>query len=82
MEYREAIRKALKELIDTKHLYQSVTVDFEPCITQLAREQLARRRTMGSDASPDETEEEVKQQLLSDLDAKEWWYGVRGFCEF
>jgi hypothetical protein len=68
MQFREVIEKALQQLINTKHLYQSVTVDFEPCVREQARGQFMRRRQGMGLPSPEEPEETIKQRLLKDLD--------------
>jgi hypothetical protein len=67
----KAVDKAFQELISTKHLYQSVTVDFESCIQEQAREEFIRRNR-GDLPNEGETEETNRARILADLDAKDW----------
>jgi hypothetical protein len=75
MRFNEAIEKALQELINSKHLYQPVTVDFEPCVRGEAREVFLRGQRADLPGSR-ESEDTVKQGLLKDLDAKDWYIGT------
>jgi hypothetical protein len=79
MEVREVIEKAIQELVNTKHLYQSVILDFGPCVREEAREAFTRQRGTGISLplhSPDKSEEEIKESLRSELDSKDWQYGA------
>jgi hypothetical protein len=76
MHYRQIVEKALQELVNEKHLYQSVTVDFEPCVKKEAREIYIRRREPDGPGMirlpiPYESEEEIKKSLLEELDSKD-----------
>jgi hypothetical protein len=75
MRISEAIEKAIQELINTKHLYQSVTVDFEPCVRAEAHEFFLRRQR-GDLPSKAESENTIKQGLLTELDAKDWRFDL------
>ena len=79
----QLIERAFQELINTKHLYQSVDVDFEPAIKQQAIEILTRRNRdsigSGIQLNPKKsTIEEVRRELFAELDALEWWCGNNG----
>jgi len=62
------IEQAFKELIDTKHLYQSIKIDFEPAIEGSAEEVLARRTAgEGFDASRTNSKSEQRRELLANI---------------
>ena len=48
MHFRKIIQSALQELINNKHLYQTVTLDFEPCVRSEANEIFIRKQAMGA----------------------------------
>lgn len=82
MQYSEAIERAFQELINKKHLYQSVKVDFEPCIEEEVREEFIRRKR-GDLPLAKEAEVTIKQRLLAELHVKDWLFGAdQEFSQF
>ena len=69
-----AIEKALQLLINTCHLYQSLEVDFEDAIEKETREMYARR--LRTDVT--EKIENVRKDVLVEVDALDWVFGVAG----
>jgi hypothetical protein len=87
MRVREVIENGLQELVNTKHLYQSVTLNFEPCIREQAAKQIAWRTAAAVPGTPRipiplQSDEEIVESLLEGLDAKDWSYGSVLFKEF
>lgn len=77
----QLIELAFQKLFNTKHLYQTVDVDFEPAIKQQAVEILARRNRdsigPGIELNPKKsTIEEVRRELFAELDELVWFCGV------
>lgn len=64
----QLIEDAFKELIDTKHLYQSITIDFAPAIERQGSEIHARRQAMDMPSSL----EEVTRELSEQIDKASW----------
>jgi len=80
----QLIELAFQKLFNTKHLYQSVEVDFEAAIRDRAIEMLRLRNRslppspgIGIELGPKKrsTIEEVRQELFAELDALDWWCG-------
>jgi hypothetical protein len=75
------IELAFQKLLNTKHLYQTVDVDFEPAIREEATE-IFRRRNRDSiggviKLNPKKsTLDEVRQELFAELDALDWFCGI------
>ena len=78
----QLIERALQELINTKHLYQSIEIDFEPVISASAREAYLRRRpafrasalTISTGREVPSSLDSIKRELLTELDAKGWMF--------
>jgi hypothetical protein len=77
----QLIERAFQELINTKHLYQSIVIDFEPAILVEARLVHARRNAMpvmslsaGPRGRTDRpiSIESITRELLTQLDEKDW----------
>ena len=72
----QLIGRAFQELINTKHLYQSVEIDFGPAIAGEAREVWLRRVANEVDSSGrvrlNISQEDVTRDLLTELDTKDW----------
>lgn len=66
------IEHALQELINTRHLYQSVRVDFAPALKSRAREAWLRRQR-GDLPLPSTSEEDILKELLAELDDRDWF---------
>jgi hypothetical protein len=73
---REIIESALKELIDTKHLYQAVTVDFRKDVVREAVTQLTYAKRVADQAkNPAPTLEEIEGQLSAEMARRNWSIG-------
>jgi len=75
----QLIERAFQELINTKHLYQSIEIDFEPAIMIAAKEMWMRLVASGVVSSgklPRRPipQEDVTRELLTELDAKDWMF--------
>lgn len=71
----QLIERAFQELINDKHLYQSVEIDFEPAIRETARRMYAASLSnprSSHNAQDWSSEESIKQKLLAEANAKEW----------
>ena len=71
-EAREAIEKAIQTLINTRHLYQSVEVDFRPVIKGVVWEICARRN---ADKPGSARSEDVEIELLVPFGKTDWVFG-------
>jgi len=72
MEPKEAIEEAIKTLINTRHLYQSVEVDFRPVMKDVVWEICMRRN---ADTPGSATLEDVEKEFLVPFGTTEWVYG-------
>ncbi|MGO9062306.1 MAG: hypothetical protein ACLQU2_33830 [Candidatus Binataceae bacterium] len=72
MNETQIIEQAVQKLINTKHLYQSIEVDFRPAVRDTALEMHARREAIKPKSSRFEFAE---RDLLADLDRREWGLG-------
>ncbi len=73
----QLIERAFQELINTRHLYQSLEVDFEPAIRARAREMYLRRLGNASSVGGARrmyTEDNAKRELLTELDTQDWMF--------
>ncbi len=72
----QLIERAFQELINTKHLYQSIEIDFRPTVIRKATEERSRRAQLaaagGGSAGPNT--ETIVNSLLTELDAKNWLF--------
>ena len=73
---REIIESALKELIDIKHLYQTVAVDFRKAVVREAVMQLSYAKRVAEQAkNPAPTLEEIEGQLSAEMARRNWSIG-------
>jgi hypothetical protein len=78
----QLIERAFQELINTKHLYQSIEIDFEPAIIVeagliFARRNIAPVMSLGSSGARPHTPpsmESIKRELIAELEAKDWLF--------
>jgi hypothetical protein len=72
----QLISRAFQELINTKHLYQSIEIDFGPAMAAEAREVWVRRVANEVDSRGRArrmiSQEDVTRELLAELDTKDW----------
>lgn len=73
---REIIENALKDLIDTKHLYQTVAVDFRKAVARDAIMQLTYAKRLAEQAKdPAPTIEEIEGRLSAEMALRNWTIG-------
>jgi hypothetical protein len=72
----QLIERAFQDLINTKHLYQSIEIDFKPAIVTAAIAEKARRTQLaaagGGNAGP--SLEVITHGLLTELEARDWTF--------
>ena len=74
---REIIETALKELIDTKHLYQTVAIDFRKAVAHDAVFELTyAKRAAEQSNHPAPTLEEIEGRLSAEMARRNWTIGL------